>query len=195
MSWDLNDKSYAVKEGGNKIFNNGAAGIVENVTAEVTKKGAEDKENAPEYKIVLKDSEGRTADVAFWYIKEDADDKEKEKYGRKLGHVARCFLGADFKFPTFNSGKEMLDGIMKTIKPVAPKVPVRVLMTYGTTQYPKNFPQVRTFPRFIESMAVNLDDTKLQISNIDLIERPTADATSGETATAAATAAVDDDWD
>ena len=196
MSWDLNDDNFNVKEGGNKVFNGGVAGVVENCSASVTKKADGDHERAPDYKVMVADSEGRTLDIGFWYpdaeVESDAD--KKRKYGAKLSHVARCFMGQDFKFPQYNSGKEMLDGIMATLRPVAPKVPVRVLTTYGTSMGVKNYPIIRNYPRFIEPMSVNLDDSKLAPSSIDLMERPSADNEQSAVTTTAA-ASTDDGWD
>jgi len=51
---NLNDDTF---DGGSNvtIFNNGTAGIVENVKLSVRKKTAEDKDRAPDYKLTYTD--------------------------------------------------------------------------------------------------------------------------------------------
>ena len=57
MSINLNDESYNVKDSG-PIFNGGVAGIAENVTMSIIKRKADDKDGAPEYKLVFTDDAG-----------------------------------------------------------------------------------------------------------------------------------------
>jgi hypothetical protein len=52
--YNLNDSNFDAKQGV-AIFNDGKAGLVDNVSVSVYKKKPEDKENAPDYKLVFKD--------------------------------------------------------------------------------------------------------------------------------------------
>ena len=53
--YDLNDNGFDAKQGVT-IFNGGVAGLVNDLKMSVYKKTKEDKENAPDYKVVFTDA-------------------------------------------------------------------------------------------------------------------------------------------
>jgi hypothetical protein len=163
MSWDLNDDQYNSGGGANKIFNNGKAGVVENVRAEVSKKGADDKENAPDYKVTFYDGDDRSVNIAFWLGNDTSDWSEGKRriYGARLKHLIHCFCGEDASIPQFKSYDDAITGTMKMIKDACTQVPVRVLTTYGSVGYEKDFPELRFAPPFVEPMSIALEETRL----------------------------------
>lgn len=172
---NLNDESF---DGGSNvtIFNNGTAGIVENVKISVKKKTAEDKERAPDYKINYTDASGGEVNTAFWYVTEPTDyatvDELVIKQGKVLKHLIHAIYGSDYDFPNYTNGAVMLDGVMKLIKDGAGNT-YRVFANYGSTRSVKEYIQVRSWVPFIEPM--NVSDSRLKPGNIDAMERLVAD--------------------
>jgi hypothetical protein len=179
MAINLNDASFDAKEV--SIFNDGNAGIVDNVTMTVEKKGADDKDNAPDYKLIFTDASGSTINLAYWYIDSSREYAEQnlKKQGKALKHLIHCYKGEDFSFPEFKDEKDMLDKCMKILKEAKTEgKKVRIYTNYGTEGYEKQYIQVRSFVPFIESMKVAIEDTRLKKSSIEVLERMTADVDS-----------------
>jgi hypothetical protein len=195
-SFDLNDSSYDAKDV--VIFNDGEPGIAEDLSVKVIKATAEEKaenSNSPDYKVLFTDKNGGQINLGYWYPKEDESDDNVIRFLKRLKHLAHCFLGADAQLPKGNP-RQILDGVMKAIKDIAAKTPVRIYTNYGTNGYEKKYLTVRSFVPFIEPMSVKIEDTRLRASNIENMIRPTADETSGggsSTGTSAQT--KDEDWD
>lgn len=190
-TFDLNDASYDA--GSNSaIFNNGIAGVVDNCKTRIERTKQEDKSNpsAPDYKIFFADSAGAEINMAFWYPKEDDTDENIIRFLKKLKHLAHCYCGDDAQLPS-GSPKAILDAVMKMLKDSGLQMPVRVMTNYGTNGYESRYLRVRNFVPFVEPMTVLKDETRLRASNIENMERPAAEETSG----AVASAASDDDWD
>lgn len=196
---NLNDSEFDQKEGGSVvIFNKGVAGVAENVKISLTKKKKEDNENAPDYKIVFTDSEGGTANMSFYYITEDTQystiQQQTVKQGKVLKHLIHATLGKDYKFPEFNTPKEMLDICLKTLKEKAnPAGLYRVFVNYGTTGYPKKYIQPRSWVPFMEPMSVT--ESRLTVSDLDCMTRPQPDNANTSGPVANADDLVNDDWD
>lgn len=189
---NLNDDSFAGSKNVS-IFNDGNAGTVENVTVTVVKKTGEDKDSAPDYKLVWTDNSGATTNSAYWYVNEATQystvDEQIKKQGKVLRHAVKAIYGSDFQFPEYANQKEMLDGAMKLIRDGAQGNTYRVFANYGTTSYPKGFIQVRSWTPFIEPMTKSAEDSSLKSMNIDAMDRLTEDAP-----VAAVTADDGDDW-
>lgn len=189
---NLNDDSF---DGGSNvtIFNNGTAGIVENVKLSVRKKTAEDKDRAPDYKLTYTDANGGEVNTAFWYVTEGTDyatvEQQIQKQGKVLKHLIHAVYGADYEFPNYPNATAMLDGVMKLLKDGSGGT-YRVFANYGSTMGVKEYIQVRSWVPFIEAMDVT--DSRLKPGNIDAMERLVADAVSSN---GVATATTDgDEW-
>lgn len=170
---NLNDDVF---NGGSSIqvFNNGVAGRVDNVIgSKIEQKQPTDLPNAPDYKLYFKDKEGAEINLPFWYLDSNKDTfaKDLEKQGKALKHLVHCYLGEDYKFPAFNTPKEMLDGCIKLISQKFTSVYVRLFCTYGTTQYPKKYIQIRSYVPFIENAVIPVSDTRLKPNPIDQLTR------------------------
>jgi hypothetical protein len=190
---NLNDDSF---DGGSNvtIFNNGTAGIVENVKISVKKKTAEDKEKAPNYKLTYTDTSGGEVNTAFWYVTEDTDyatvEEQIKKQGKVLKHVIHAVYGADYEFPNYPNETAMLDGVMKLVKDGTGEGTFRVFANYGSTMGVKEYIQVRSWVPFIEPIALAIAETRLKPGNIDAMERLVADVVPANGVASAA----DDTW-
>jgi hypothetical protein len=193
---NLNDDSF---DGGSnvKIFNNGTAGVVENVKLSVKKKTAEDKENAPDYKIIYTDNTGAEVNTAYWYVTEATEystlEEQIKKQGKVLKHLVHAVYGSDYEFPSYPNPTAMLDGVMKLLKAEAGSSTYRVFANYGSTMGVKSYIQVRSWVPFIEPMTVTSDASRLQAGNIDAMERLTEDTVSSN-GVATASVSDGDDW-
>lgn len=199
MSINLNNDEFDASEG-KAIFNGGKAGVVENVTLSLEKKKPEDKDNAPDYKIVFTDENGGTCNTSLWYVEKETQyasvEEQIKKQGKILKHLVHAILGKDYQFPEFANAKGMLDGVMKAIKGgLKPGLKFRVFANYGAGKYAKQYIQPRTWVPFVESMSVDIEETRLKQSNLDVMSRLEADNDSSGTPSGAMSTGADDDED
>jgi len=199
MNIDLNNEEF--DGGGNvSIFNNGNAGIVDDVTLTIEKKKADDKENAPDYKLIFTDSSGASCNSSYWYITDATEYNSVEqlitKQGKVLKHIAHAVLGNDFEFPKYKNPKEMLNGIMKLVKEgLANSGTFRIFANYGTKEYCKKYIQPRSWVPFMEPMTVAEEDTRLKAGDFDAMERLQEDTFVDNGVASKEAVAEDDDWD
>jgi len=195
---NLNDASFDAKEGA-AIFNEGKAGIAENVTLSISKKKPDDKEGSPDYKLVFTDAAGGACNSSFWYVEKATEystvEEQIAKQGKVMKHVIHAIYGQDYQFPNFNSAREMLDGCMKIIRDGLASGPkFRVFANYGTTSSVKNYIQPRSWVPFMEPMSVSLADTRLKPGNLDAMAKLQADNVAAPAASSAAATVDGDDW-
>ena len=196
---NLNDSAFDAKAGV-AIFNDGKAGVVENVTLTVNKRKPEDKQGSPEYKLTFTDESGATCNSSFWYVEQATAyatvEEQIKKQGTILKHVLHAIYGGDFQLPNFQSAKEMLDGCMKLVREgSAAGHKFRMFANYGSTQSVKNYIQPRSWVPFVEPMSVDAVNSRLKISNIDAMARLDKDNVTTSSPSASAEAAtVGDDW-
>jgi hypothetical protein len=198
MSIDLNSNSFDAKEGA-AIFNGGKAGLSGPVTMSLDKKKPEDKENAPDYKIIFTDETGASCNTSFWYITKDTQyqtvDQQTTRLGKILKHVAHAVLGANYSFPPYPDAKAMLDGVMAEVRKGLPSAgQFRIFANYGTKEYSKKFIQPRSWVPFMESTSVAIEDTRLVQGDLDCMERSQPDNVVPAGAMSAASSTSDDDW-
>jgi hypothetical protein len=197
--FNLNDASFDAAEG-KAIFNDGNAGVAENITMVVEKKKPEDKPNSPDYKLTFTDSNGGSCNTSFWYVDKDTEystiAEQIQKQGKVLKHVIHAIYGDDYQFPNgFNSAKELLDGCMLLIRTgLATGGKFRVFANYGSTQGIKKYIQPRSWVPFVEPMSVAIADTRLKAGNIDAMARIQEDSISGAKTANANDLIAGDDW-
>lgn len=195
---NLNDNSYDAKEG-KAIFNNGIAGLVDNVTVSVVKKKPEEKEGSPAYKLVFTDASGAECNTPFWVVDKATAfasvDELLKKQGTIMKHILHAIYGPTFEIPTLpGDAQGFLDGCMKLIREGLQSAgKFRMFANYGTPDYPKEFIQPRSWVPFIESVTTALEETRLVAGKNDNLIRVTKDAGLGTPAAAAAN--LTDDWD
>ena len=206
MNINLNDEQYTKVGGDFKIFNDGLAGVTENVTLAISRRGKDEKDTLPDYKITFTDESGSTVNTSFYYIKEATQYKTIEQQvksqGQVLVHLVHAIVDPAYKFPAFGSSKELLDGCIKIIKAgidAAPKAKYRIFTNYGSTKSPKTFLQPRSWVPFIENASVSIENSRLEVSKIDQMSRlaPDEKPASGNATSAghAGTTPNDEDWD
>jgi hypothetical protein len=146
---NLNNSEDFVKEF--KVFNDGKAGVVENVRMRVEKKPSTDDEKKPMYKLIGADDKGEVNE-GFYYC--EPDSKAFNNYqAQRLIQLARGVLGKDVKFPVFDTPKDTLDGVMKMVAPELIKKSWRVAVCYGTIKRRESFLGFKSFGSFIQPMA------------------------------------------
>ena len=174
---NLNNGDDFVKEF--KIFNDGNAGVVDNVRVRIDKKSAKDKDNSPDYKLVATDNKGEINE-GFYYQVPDAEGKTKgfDSYqAQKLIYLARGVLGKDTQFEVFNTPKETLDGVMRMVAPALANKLFRVAACYGTTKRKSAFLGFKPFRGFIQlmtemnSLALEAGDSTVR----GVVEKPTSE--------------------
>lgn len=150
------------------IFNNGKAGVVDNVKVSI-EKGEKDKPvNYPDYHVKFTDSKGGTIDKPFYYLKED-DPKFNNRLigmGSELKHLWGVIVG-DAPIAEFSTHKEMLDSMMLSFRKSISETPdalFRTIVNYGTLDYPQKYLRVAFFPPYVESMEVNEDSSRLRLA-------------------------------
>jgi hypothetical protein len=144
----------------------------------VYKKKPDDKENAPDYKITFTDDNGGECSTSYWYVTKDTQystvDEQVKKQGKSMKHIIHAVYGADHQIGfKANNPKELLDQAMKYIKDgLASAGKFRVFATYGTVNAPKQYIQPRSWVPFVESMSVDVSQTRLKLAvTIDAMDR------------------------
>jgi hypothetical protein len=175
---NLNDSSYDSNTV--QIFNNGKAGIVENVKLDRIEKKTDDG-NGPDYKLFFKDSAGNEINLGFWYLNSSKDtfQKDLEKQGKSIKHLLHCFYDSNFQFPIFENTQQLLDKTMQLLLQKSNTTTLRVYCTYGTTQYPKKYIQLRSYVPFIENQTIPLSETRLRSNSIDQLSKIEEDTITG----------------
>ena len=176
MKIDLNGKDF---EGGTAIFNGGNAGLAKDVTISVAKRKVDEPENYPNYKLIVKDSDGLEISQGFYYFtpnpqKDEAHNEKRatQEVSRVL-HLARAVMGADYDFPAdIASVEQAYDVLFALVKDNAEGKKFNVFTTYGTTMRPSKYLGVRYFD-YIEPAGEN---SRLSVKRTDNMERVVADA-------------------
>lgn len=172
MGINLNEDKYNKQEV--SIFNNGLPGVVNNVSVTVEKKSEQDKDTAPDYKVVFTDSNGSSANMPFWYIKEATSrksiDQQIDKQGQILKHLTKTICGESYTFPDYDNATQMLDGVMKTIRSNSGDQKFRTFANFGNSYKKGAYIGVRDFVPFIESMNVPIENTILKADPFDSME-------------------------
>lgn len=174
-------------EGGSTsvVFNNGIAGKVENVSVDVIKKGPGDGERNPDYKVVYTDDKGAQVNQGFYYYVNN-DSLSSEENATKAGYninrllgIAKSLVPEGFTFPEVKSANEAIDTLMSIIKENKDNNKVNVFVTYGTTDRPSTYLNLRYF-NFVEK-AGTTGYSRLNVKGDDKMERPQADQPKEET--------------
>ena len=140
MAINLNDEQYEVA-GGCKIFNGGVAGIVNGVKVRVERKKASDADNAPKYKLILKDADDAEMNKGYFdgNDKPEKSDAAKGFFVKEMKHLAGLF---DVKLPdTIETYDGLLDTVMRGCYDKGETL-VNVAVSYGTIDRPKKFLEI-----------------------------------------------------
>jgi len=189
MSVNLNDtKKYNTNE--ISIFNDGEAGIVKGVAITVEKKGANDKEKAPDYKLYAIDNKGKVNE-GFYYQEDNSKAFDKFQ-SQKLIWLGKGIMGDDFIFPEFESAKDALDQVMKLVASNISNKLFDVAVTYGSKKQPRRFLMFKEYGRFLQKTGLK---DQLELSKFDSLERAKIeDDSSDEAEINTALGKSDEDW-
>ncbi|MHA2064013.1 MAG: hypothetical protein ACXABY_06500, partial [Candidatus Thorarchaeota archaeon] len=143
--------------------------------------------NYPDWKVVLKDTTGALLDTGYYYPRPDDKKEDVKKFVTKIKHLMRAVAGPDSKIQPTTGLNNTIDAMMMVAKSAFAGKRFRVLCTYGTSQKPKEFIQLRSYPAFIEPMSVPKEKSRLKAGNIDVMIRP-GTAVAGSNGTPEATA-------
>jgi len=193
---DLNSKEFKT---GSAIFNNGAAGKVDNNTIEVARKKAEEPDTYPDFKLIVTDEAGNNLNQGFYYPKDSTQKSEADNKKRatievsRVLHVAHAVVGTDYEFPAVKTAKEAIDMLFKLISKNAGDKKFNVFATYGTKGYPSKFLGLRYFT-FIEPSDLQGVPSRLKVGMGDQMERLQEDAPS-KAPSAKSSTDKDEDWE
>lgn len=191
---DLNSKQF---DSVSKIFNDGNAGKVDNVTLAVEKKKAGDNEKAPDYKLLVTDEAGNSINAGFYYPTKDPakTDEANQKYANmqvsRVVHIARAVVGKDYDFPAVKSVKEAYDTLFKIIGDEAGDKKFSVFVTYGSKTYAKKYLELRFF-NFIEPAGTT--PSRLKAQDSDLLERINPDSLGGGSTDTSDNGVEEEEW-
>ncbi len=162
---NLNSEEF---DGGGAIFNNGIAGVVENVKVSIERKQADQADNFPDYRLKFLDSGGGTLDKVFYYADESHINfsKRLKGLGTELKHIWGVLVGKDTPIPEFSGHKEMLDTMMSSFNDAVKEAPdnlYRTVVTYGSKDYPQKYLRIPFFPPYFESMLVKPEESRIAV--------------------------------
>ncbi len=164
---NLNNKdSYGIKEV--KIFNNGEAGLVHNVTLTAVRKESTAPDNYPDWRLIAHDDKGQINEGFYYYNKEE-DKGFKEYQVKKLIFLIEGVFGKEYETPEFPTPTAALDTVMSLVAKEAVGKKYNVMATYGTKTRPNNFIKFKVFGKFVEAAT---EKTSLRLENSDLMIRP-----------------------
>jgi hypothetical protein len=168
MSKSINLNSSEFDSNQVVVFNNGKAGVVENVKVSI-EKGEEGKPvNYPDYHLKFTDPNGGIITKGFYYLSEEDTNFSKRLVGMgsELKHVWGVLVG-DVPIPEFTSHTEMLDTMMLEFRKAVSENPddlFRTIVNYGSLDYPQEYLRVAFFPPYLESMEVTSDSSRLRLA-------------------------------
>ena len=187
---DLNNKA---EFGGSSIFNDGNAGFVKGVKIrKISKKTSTDAQFAPDYNVHYNDGLGEVRQ-GFYYKPSGSENRTQQEIEthqkqviQRMMSIASATVPADFKYPKLNSLEEAIDVIAKIINDHSEGKEYGLFVNYGTTNYPKEFLEVRYFDFIVPGDSGRV----LTAKPADVLTRIRPDApASGESSSAEGT-----DW-
>lgn len=163
-----------------KIFNNGEAGRSKCILHSVVAKTSEDKDNAPDYKVVFADPSGATINISFWELSDTNAQYYQENLkrdGKKLKHILHTLYGKSFKIPPANTAVELLKNSMSLINAKVGTA-LNIMTVYGTDSRPSSFLNIRSFPPFMEIASVSEEESLLKFTGFELKHKPEGTSTA-----------------
>lgn len=172
--FDLNSNNFD----SSVIFNDGIGGVVDNVSLTCEDKKQDDKDNAPDLKVIFTDAKGGKVNFGLWHLNPNSEniDKDIKNLGMKAKHIFHAIFGPAYTIPPFKDDVDLINGLKAAIN-ANPTLRYRVVTNYGTQERPKDYLQVKAFVPFMESMSTPKEDSKLFNGKNDLLRKVTPDAT------------------
>ena len=179
MAINLNDAQYEVAAGV-KIFNGGVAGIVNGVKVRVERKKASDADNAPKYKIILKDADDAEMNKGYFEgnDKPEKSDAAKGFFVKEMKHLAGLF---DVKLPdSIETYDGLLDAVMRGVYEKGETI-LNVAVSYGTIDRPKKFLEIGSAFNLVKANEKAYMNPKFQTTRVlpDAVMTPDANQPVG----------------
>ena len=179
MAINLNDAQYEVAAGV-KIFNGGVAGIVNGVKVRVERKKATDADNAPKYKIILKDADDAEMNKGYFdgNDKPEKSDAAKAFFVKEMKHLAGLF---DVKLPdNIDTYDGLLDVVMKGVYEKGETI-LNVAVSYGTIDRPKKFLEIGSAFNLVKATEKAYMNPKYQLTRVlpDAVMTPDSQQPAG----------------
>lgn len=175
MTFNFNDQDLE-KAGESKVFNNGKAGRVENVSVSMEKLGTDyesDSPNAPKYRVLFEDGEGRKINRACFKINSaDYPDQWGRTYEQAikkewayLAKIAEHTKGV--KPMSFTDADGLFEQMYQSGIGVAQ---INIFVNYGSTSSPKDRLDIRKWLPAVEAAGTTLEETKLRPGSFDQMD-------------------------
>ena len=151
-------------------FNNGKAGIAENVKLRIEARAADAAANGPDFKLIAEDTNGNTVDKAFFEL--SVQSCANAPYAMDYAKECKKVWALVSKAVEHTGGqpimdfKDQTDFLTRSAAAMGTN-PVRIFVNFGSTRSPKDRLQIRGWQPFVESMATPIGETKLISSRID----------------------------
>ncbi len=181
MSFNFNEVDLEKAEEG-KVFNNGVAGRTENVKVSMEKLGTDyesDSPNAPAYRVIFEDSEGRKTNYACFSINSaDFPDQWGRTYEAQIkkewAYLCKIAEHSGGTKPmSFADDKDLFAKMYAG--GIGPN-PLNVFTNYGTKSNPKDRLEVRKWLPAVEAAGTSAADSKLVPGSLDQMTVITPDA-------------------
>lgn len=180
MGFSFNETDLE-RAGEGKVFNNGVAGRVKGVKVALEQLGTDyesDSPNAPKFRVVFTDSEGRKTNRACFSI-EAAD--YPDQWGREYEPTIKKEWAYLNKIVEHTGGTKVFsfedyNDLLAKVKDGMGTEEVNVFATFGSTNSPKDRIEVRKWLPAVEPADTPDSETKLVASKIDQMKLIEADA-------------------
>jgi len=185
MSFNFNEQDLE-KAGEGKVFNNGVAGRTENVKVTMEKLGKEYEStspNAPAYRVIFEDREGRKTNRACFAINE-AD--YPNQWGKTYEEAVKKEWAYLTKIAEHSKGnkpmsfKDADDLFAKMYESGCGSGLLNVFTNYGSQRSPKDRIEVRKWLPAVEAAGTPIEESKLVPSNLDQMTVIVPDAPDAE---------------
>lgn len=181
MSFNFNEVDLE-KAGESQAFNDGKAGRTENVKVSMEKLGKEyesESPNAPKYRVIFEDSEGRKTNRACFGI---ASADYPDQWGRTYDAAMKKEWAYLCKIAEHTGGTKPMaftddaDLFAKMYATGIGASPINVFTNYGTKSNPKERLEVRKWLPAVEAAGTSEADSKLVPGALDQMAVIVADA-------------------
>lgn len=171
------------------VFNGGKAGVVRGCKVEIVRKTSEDRETAPEYKLLAYDTEQTTnsndsvavypVNKGYFHTKEFKSDGGEKYAVNELRHLLKTFghevndknqVVFEEKFESFNNFMDYTFKFIENTLKANSGLMFDVVVDYGNGDYPKDYLQMNGFPWYI-----GVPGATLQNKRDAILERPEKD--------------------